>query len=208
MELETSVGCLNCDEVSRSTTTAFEIHIDAINLNKTKEHTVETVLDAHMAAEEIEDYKCDKCNKLGVSKRTLVSAPPLVLTVTVQRCGQGAFGKSNIHVLFDQELDIAPLLSPSFVEGKSNGSISNGSIGGASCMYDLYAVVVHLDIANSVFFGHYIAFVRVVKSGGKTDRDDGGESQWWRLDDDKVRSVSWDVVRSNRAYMLFYRQRD
>ena len=44
---------------------------------------------------------------------------------------------------------------------------------------------------GSVERGHYIAFVR-------------GAEQWFCIDDEEVRTVDWEAVALQKAYMLFY----
>jgi ubiquitin carboxyl-terminal hydrolase 36/42 len=43
-----------------------------------------------------------------------------------------------------------------------------------SDLYDLYAVVVHLDMLNASFFGHYICYIK------------GYRGMWYKIDDCKV----------------------
>lgn len=59
-------------------------------------------------------------------------------------------------------------------------------------LYRLYAVVVHVDMLNASFFGHYICFVK----------DSNGV--WYKIDDRKVKEVDLGKVLTQRAYMLFY----
>lgn len=47
-------------------------------------------------------------------------------------------------------------------------------IGAGRDLYDLYAVVVHLDMLNASFFGHYICYIK------------DHQGQWYRVDDCKV----------------------
>lgn len=44
-----------------------------------------------------------------------------------------------------------------------------------SDQYDLYAVVVHLDMLNASFFGHYICYIKNYRG------------RWYKIDDCKVR---------------------
>ena len=59
--------------------------------------------------------------------------------------------------------------------------------------YRLCGVLVHHDVMNSCFYGHYVAYVR------------SGDS-WLLMDDDDVTEISWDKVASTKAYMLFYQK--
>lgn len=71
----------------------------------------------------------------------------------------GRFGKLNKKVTFPETLDLSPYMS----EG-----------GDRTDVYRLYAVVVHVDMLNASFFGHYICYIK----------DFCGN--WFRIDDCKV----------------------
>ena len=71
----------------------------------------------------------------------------------------GKFGKLNKRVTFPEELNISPYMS------RNNNE---------SLFYRLYAVVVHVDMLNASFFGHYICYVK----------DSNGV--WYKIDDNKV----------------------
>ena len=43
-------------------------------------------------------------------------------------------------------------------------------------LYSLYAVVVHLDIMDATFSGHYVCYVK------------NNQGQWFKIDDSTVRS--------------------
>ena len=75
-------------------------------------------------------------------------------------CGyqSGRFGKLNKKVTFPTKLDLTPYMSTT--DGTDQ--------------YDLYAVVVHLDMLNASFFGHYICYIKHYRG------------RWLKLDDCKV----------------------
>ena len=75
----------------------------------------------------------------------------------------GQFGKLNKRVSFPETLDLTPYMS-------EDGDDTN--------VYKLYAVVVHVDMLNASFFGHYICYTK----------DFCGN--WYRIDDCKVLSLS------------------
>ena len=70
--------------------------------------------------------------------------------------------------------------------------------GGGGTLFDLFAVCNHYGRAG---FGHYTALCREWKA------DDSLGDQWLSYDDDQVRPVRAAEVKSNSAYILFYRQR-
>lgn len=71
----------------------------------------------------------------------------------------GRFGKLNKRVSFPETLDLSPYMS----EADDDGNV-----------YKLYAVVVHVDMLNASYFGHYICYTK----------DFSGN--WYRIDDCKV----------------------
>lgn len=71
----------------------------------------------------------------------------------------GRFGKLNKRVTFPETLNLSPYMS-----GGGDGND----------VYKLYAVVVHVDMLNASFFGHYICYTK----------DFSGN--WYRIDDCKV----------------------
>lgn len=71
----------------------------------------------------------------------------------------GRFGKLNKKVTFPETLDLSPYVSEA---------------GDRTDVYRLYAVVVHVDMLNASFFGHYICYIK----------DFSGN--WYRTDDCKV----------------------
>ncbi|KAK3039598.1 hypothetical protein RJ639_029297 [Escallonia herrerae] len=95
-------------------------------------------------------------------------------TIWVQ---SGRFGKLNKRVTFPERLDLSPYMSET---------------GNGTDFYNLYAVVVHMDMLNASFFGHYICYTK----------DFCGN--WCRIDDCKVATVELDEVLSQGAYMLLY----
>lgn len=50
--------------------------------------------------------------------------------------------------------------------------------GDGTDLYSLYAVVVHLDMLNASFFGHYVCYTKDY------------HGQWYRIDDCKVNHLS------------------
>lgn len=71
----------------------------------------------------------------------------------------GSFEKLNKSVRFPEVLNLAPYMS-----GTKD----------KSPFYNLYAVVVHLDIMNAAYSGHYVCYVRNLRE------------EWFRIDDSMV----------------------
>ncbi|KAL0372034.1 UNVERIFIED_CONTAM: Ubiquitin carboxyl-terminal hydrolase 19 [Sesamum calycinum] len=170
------VICTECNNVSNQFENMMdltvEIHGDAGSL--------EECLDQFTAKEWLHGdnmYKCDNCNTYVMAwKRLNVQRAPNILTIALKRFQSGRFGKLNKRITFPETLDLSSYMS------ESDGND----------VYKLYAVIVHVDMLNASFFGHYICYVKDFRGN------------WYRVDDCKVASVDLDEVLLQGAYMLLY----
>ncbi|KAG8381969.1 hypothetical protein BUALT_Bualt05G0027800 [Buddleja alternifolia] len=177
--LQSQVICTECNNVSNQFENmmdlSVEIHGDAGSL--------EECLDQFTAKEWLHGdnmYRCDGCNAyVKAWKRLTIHRAPNILTIALKRFQSGRFGKLNKRVTFPETLDLSPYMS----------EIEDGND-----IYKLYAVIVHLDMLNASYFGHYISYVK------------GFCGNWYRIDDCKVANVDLDEVLSQGAYMLMYRR--
>lgn len=126
-------------------------------------------------------YFCGRCKTYVKAKKKLtILEAPNILTVVLKRFQSGSFGKLNKSVHFPEVLDMGPYMS-----GASD----------KSPVYNLYAVVVHLDVMNTAFSGHYVCYVK------------DSRGQWFRIDDSTVMPVDLERVLQEGAYMLLYSRR-
>ncbi|KAL5559571.1 hypothetical protein UlMin_035782 [Ulmus minor] len=175
--LQSQVICTECNNISNQYENMMdltvEIHGEAASL--------EECLDQFTVKEWLHGdnmYKCDGCNDyVKAWKRLTVKLAPNILTVALKRFQSGRFGKLNKRVTFPETLDLSPYMSDT---------------GDGSDVYKLYAVVVHVDMLNASFFGHYICYTKDFRGN------------WYRVDDCKVKSVELEEVLSQGAYMLLY----
>ncbi|ODQ51135.1 cysteine proteinase [Saitoella complicata NRRL Y-17804] len=73
-------------------------------------------------------------------------------------------------------------------------------------VYDAFGVVVHHGV--NINSGHYTAYIlREGEGEGEGVGVEGTGSDWWHLDDEKVRKVEEKEVEASQAYMIFYRKR-
>nr|KYP70089.1 Ubiquitin carboxyl-terminal hydrolase 16 [Cajanus cajan] len=123
-------------------------------------------------------YHCVRCKSYERAKKKLtVSEAPNVLTVALKRFQSGKFGKLNKPVQFPEILNLAP-----FMSGTSD----------KSPIYRLYGVVVHLDVMNAAFSGHYVCYLKNI------------QNKWFKVDDSVVTPIELERVLTKGAYMLFY----
>ncbi|KAH9606008.1 hypothetical protein KSS87_009493 [Heliosperma pusillum] len=119
-----------------------------------------------------------RCNSFEKAKKKLsILEAPNVLTIALKRYQSGKFGKLNKSIRFPEILNLAP-----YMRGGSD----------KAPIYRLYGVVVHLDIMNASFSGHYVCYVR------------NAQNKWFKIDDSMVAPVELDRVLNKGAYMLFY----
>ena len=155
--LRSQVICAKCNKISNHFENMMgltvEIHGDAVSL--------EECLDQFTDKEWLHGenmYKCDRCNNYVKSwKRLTIQRAPNVLTIALKRFQSGRYGKLNKRVTFPEMMS----------EG-----------GDGTDVYKLYAVVVHVDMLNASFFGHYICYTKDF------------HGNWHRIDDNKVSSLN------------------
>lgn len=123
-------------------------------------------------------YHCSRCKSYERAKKKLrVLEAPNVLTIALKRFQSGKFGKLNKTIRFPEILDLAPYMS-----GTSD----------KSPIYRLYGVIVHMDIMNAAFSGHYVCYVK------------NTQNKWFKIDDSMVKAVELERVLTKGAYMLLY----
>ncbi|XAR62084.1 Ubiquitinyl hydrolase 1 [Bertholletia excelsa] len=174
--LQSKVKCMKCRGISeqheRMMDLTIEIEGDAGTLEEAlRLFTGTEILDGE------NQYKCSRCKSYQRAKKKLkILEAPNVLTVALKRFRSGKFGKLNKLIQFPEILNLAP-----YISGTSD----------KSPIYKLYGVVVHLDIGNAAFSGHYICYVNV-------------QSKWFKIDDSVVKAVGIECVLAENAYMLLY----
>ncbi|XP_042476214.1 ubiquitin carboxyl-terminal hydrolase 19-like isoform X2 [Macadamia integrifolia] len=175
--LQSQVICTKCNKISNRYENMMDLTVE-IQGDAT---SLEDCLDQFTVKEPLDGenmYKCDGCNAyVKAWKRLTVRQAPNILTIALKRFQSGRFGKLNKKVTFPETLDLGPYMSES-VDGTN--------------LYRLYAVVVHVDMLNASFFGHYICYTKDF------------QGNWYRIDDCKVVTVELEEVLAQGAYMLLY----
>ncbi|KAK4354833.1 hypothetical protein RND71_027027 [Anisodus tanguticus] len=175
--LQSQVICTRCSNLSNQFENmmdlTIEIHGDAGSLEECLDQfTAEECMDGENM------YKCDRCNDyVKAWKCLMIRKAPNILTIALKRFQSGRFGKLNKRVNFPEILDLCPYM----IEAGDGNDI-----------FKLYAVIVHVDILNASYCGHYICYIK----------DFSGS--WYRIDDHKVDIVDIDEVLSQGAYVLLY----
>ncbi|XP_043712601.1 ubiquitin carboxyl-terminal hydrolase 16-like isoform X2 [Telopea speciosissima] len=175
--LRSKIKCLKCQGKSERHERMMDLTVEI----QGDIGTLEEALAQFTATETLDGdnkYHCGRCKSYEKAKKKLtVLEAPNILTIVLKRFQSGKFGKLNKSVQFPEILNLAPYMS-----GTSD----------KSPIYRLYAVVVHLDIMNAAFSGHYVCYVR------------NFQGKWFKIDDSTVKPVELDRVLSKGAYMLLY----
>ncbi|KAK0606551.1 hypothetical protein LWI29_000538 [Acer saccharum] len=130
--------------------------------------------------------------KRDATKRVLIDKAPPILTIHLKRFSQDARGrlsKLNGHVNFRETIDLRPYMDPRCIDQEKY-------------LYHLVGVVEHLGTMRG---GHYVAYVKGVKSKGKAEKEIR-ECVWHHVSDAYVREVSLEQVLRCEAYILFYQK--
>ncbi|KAI9274170.1 hypothetical protein BY458DRAFT_454752 [Sporodiniella umbellata] len=186
-KLRSRVTCTKCGATSDSFDRYSDLSIDIKGHSKLKNALYKFVDTDTIGADNTEDngYKCSSCrNTVVATKKMTVDELPKNLVIHLKRFAfdleRCAMRKVHQHVNFPAKIDMAPFVS------------KERRIQAAT--YKLYAVLVH--DGHSCDSGHYYAYVRT-PSGN-----------WTMINDDIVSQVSEQEVLSQKAYMLFYEQKN
>ncbi|XP_008802270.2 ubiquitin carboxyl-terminal hydrolase 18-like [Phoenix dactylifera] len=175
--LRSKIRCMRCQGKSERCERMMDLTVE-INGDI---GTLEEALSRFTATEILDGenkYQCDRCKSYERAKKKLtILEAPNILTIALKRFQSGKFGKLNKSIRFPEYLDLARYMSGT--DDKSP-------------VYRLYAVVVHLDIMNASFSGHYVCYVRAT------------QGKWYKTDDSTVKPVELERVLSKGAYMLLY----
>lgn len=153
--------------------------------------SVEDALRLFTAAERLDKkngWRCETCGEtVRARKQITIYEAPRFLVLHLKRFRYGERGKVTRPVAFSSELNLRPFLC------------AGAQDAGKPLLYELRAVVVHLDKAGFSHFGHYIAYVRCAPPPGVN-----GTSKWYVLDDSQTIEVPEAEVLRQQAYILLY----
>ncbi|XP_052196218.1 ubiquitin carboxyl-terminal hydrolase 17-like isoform X3 [Diospyros lotus] len=175
--LHSKIKCMKCLGKSEQSERIMDLTVEIDGDIGTLEEAL-----AQFTATEILDgenkYWCSRCQSYERAKKRLtIMEAPNILTIVLKRFQSGNFEKLNKLVRFPEVLNMRP-----YMGGTSDRYPS----------YCLYGVVVHLDVMNSAFSGHYVCYVK------------NFQEEWFKIDDSSVIPVELEMVRLERAYMLLY----
>lgn len=175
--LRSKIKCLKCGGKSERHERMMDLTVEIEGDIGTLEEALQKFTGTEILDGE-NKYQCTRCRSYERAKKKLtVQEAPNILTIALKRFQSGKFGKLNKSIKFPEILNLAPYMS-----GTSD----------KSPIYRLYGVVVHLDIMNAAFSGHYVCYIK------------NGQKKWFKIDDSTVTAVELESVLTKRAYMLLY----
>ncbi|XP_038884702.1 ubiquitin carboxyl-terminal hydrolase 17-like isoform X2 [Benincasa hispida] len=175
--LLSKIKCTRCENKSERIERILDLTVEISG----DIETIEEALQQYTSPEILDGenrYHCTRCNSyVKARKRLSILEAPNILTIALKRFQSGKFGKLNKPVIFSEILDLAPYMS---------------SRSDKSPVYKLYGVIVHLDVMNAAFSGHYVCYIR------------NNQNKWFKIDDSTVTAMDVENVLTRGAYMLFY----
>ncbi|KAL0432671.1 UNVERIFIED_CONTAM: Ubiquitin carboxyl-terminal hydrolase 16 [Sesamum latifolium] len=175
--LQSKIECMGVGGTSKQHERIMDLTVEIGGEIETLEDSLSLFTRSEMLDGE-NKYYCRRCNSYEQAEKKLrVSEAPNVLTIALKRFQLGTYGKLNKAVKFPEVLNLAPYMS-----GTSD-----------KCpIYQLYGIVVHLDVMNSAVSGHYVCYIK------------NNEGRWFKADDSMTSSSKIPFPKMNTfPYMPF-----
>ncbi|KAK6130719.1 hypothetical protein DH2020_035536 [Rehmannia glutinosa] len=170
--LQSKIECMRCGGISKQHERIMDLTIEIGGEIGTLEDALRQFTRSEILDGE-NKYRCGRCKSYEKAKKKLrVLEAPNVLTIALKRFQSGKYGKLNKSVKFPEILNLAP-----YMRGTSD----------KSPIYQLYGAVVHLDVMNATFSGHYVCYIK------------NNQGRWFKADDSMMMSfkTTYSVVSHN-----------
>lgn len=194
-QLKRTIQCQQC----KNETITYEIfNTIKVNLKENNEPLIDSIAST-FAAEEMDDYRCDKCAswQKAIITPTIIKTPPY-LSITINRFINGfQEGRKDTKIFTldnDEFLDLS-----SVITDDTNKK---------------YSLMSMIDHHGSMRGGHYLCHIKHVPeselsdseiSNGHTWQEGPKPGQWYLYDDDSVYASSKPHI-SQSTYMIFLRR--
>lgn len=177
-ELESTIECLNCSELTQTYDPILDLSLEIDNLKK--DSTLHDCLDLFTSNEKLEnEYKCNYCNTSSKPFKSLkINKLAPILSIQLKRFKHNLTNYVKIDSLIKIPLYLD--LSKYFSQDSPNRS---------KPFYELFALVCH---AGSVNTGHYIVIIKTPNN------------QWMRIDDSIITLVPSSEIEYSNPYLVFY----
>ncbi|XP_010523321.1 PREDICTED: ubiquitin carboxyl-terminal hydrolase 17 [Tarenaya hassleriana] len=175
--LHSKIKCMHCRHKSERSELMMDLTVEIEGDIGSLEEAL-TQFTAYEVLDGNNRYYCGRCKSYKKAKKKLmILEAPNILTIVLKRFQSDNFEKLSKRIYFPEVLDIAPYMN---------------SPNDSSPLYSLYAVVVHLDVMNTAYSGHYVCYIKTL------------QGEWFRIDDSTVTHVELETVLLEEAYMLLY----
>lgn len=174
-ELESSIKCSNCGNVTKKIDPNFDLSLELTNLPSNS--TIYDCLNLFTSNEILDNYSCPNCSKNSKPIKSLkINQLSPILSIQLKRFKHtlSNFVKNDLLIKNPLYLDLSSYLS-------TPNNIKNS-------FYELFALIVHTGSVNT---GHYIVIIKI-------------KNQWIKFDDSIVTLVPQKEIESINAYLLFY----
>ena len=181
------IQCKACNKVINRYEDSLFLSLEVKNMKNLNESLMKS-----LSIEEIEDYKCEGCNKkVTISKRNILARLPNVLICHLKRMGYDFDYDRNVKI--NSKLEFPRLLNMKqfTLEGCSNNIQETDEIY-IKCNeyyeYYLTGIIVHVGSADA---GHYYSYINTIRDGdgniAKYDpKDEEMNTSWLEFNDSKI----------------------
>ena len=149
--------------------------------NETYSININKLLDLCFEGENIQfETKCEQCHQKTIHEKIiLLSHPPEILILSIQRLNNRTKRKNNISVQFTEKLNLKK-----YIDEECCNNIRTD--------YELYAIANH---SGTIDYGHYFAYVKI-------------DNNWYEFNDSSVHQIGRIDTSSSNAYVLFFKRSD
>jgi len=219
------ISTLMCRHCQYKNSTCFPFTDITLSPSGLAQNSVINYLQTHTEEELINDWKCDKCNRFGASKRLQILQQPKILCLHLRRAvidSRGYSHKVMTHVSFPRNLTLDPYCAsfdPYLPEKRPTPPRQplpfrgHDLQPGGNESYELpptkKSVIARVEPTQE---GPY-AISSVVVHLGADDRGHymaylAGKTKAWSISDNEVKKVSMSELLNARAMLLFYERND
>lgn len=180
-ELESSIKCSNCANVTRKIDPIIDLSLELTNL--TNNDSIYDCLDSFTNNEVLDNYRCPNCNKNSKPVKSLkIHKASPILSIQLKRFKHNlsGFQKNDLIIKNPHYLNLSQYLSDNAIDSEQY-------------FYELFALVCHTGTVNT---GHYIVIIKNLNN------------QWLRFDDSVITLITNEQVEATNAYLLFYIARE
>lgn len=182
------VRCKNCNNYNINFETFNILELSLFDNDGNILTNLDDCIKNFCSSEEVENYKCDKCNIVSIAlKKMSIFQPPPKLVIQLKRFNSNKKNNSILSKLSGGKIN-------DFIDYPLNNlslSLAQNDIKPLTDKYNLYATINHSGGLNG---GHYVANCKNII-----------DKKWYHFDDSSVSYINdIDDIITNTTYVLFY----